>query len=421
MSAAGGSETGRFQLPLRDRHREAGARMAAPDGVEVPRHYGDAATEYRAATQGAALFDRSDRARLLVAGRDPAAMMGGILTGTVPGSAAAGEAEGILRGRGHYSAVLTPKGRMVTDLRIFPVAGDSFLLDLPRAGLPGLLDHFRRFLPPRLARAEDRSGELAMLTLAGPGAAALASREALEGRVGEDDLLALEEDGFVELAAGAAGAGEADGAGSPTGGGGWGPRVIRCGEVWPPTFDLLGETGWVTSLWERLRGAGAVPAGRGGWETLRVEAGRPAYGPDMDDGTIPVEAGIHHRAIDYEKGCYTGQEVVVMIRDRGRVNRHLRGLLLGSEPTPSPGTELYIPGRERPGGEVRTAVQSPRFGQTIALGYLRRELEVPGTARLGRPDGPAVEVREVTAEGWVPAESDEGLPPPGDRAPSRSR
>ena len=69
---------------------------------------------------------------------------------------------------------------------------------------------------------------------------------------------------------------------------------------------------------------GAVPAGLGVWKTLGVEAGRPVFGTDMDERTLPPEAGIVERAIDQTKGCYTGQEVIVRIRDRGHVNRHLR-------------------------------------------------------------------------------------------------
>ena len=100
----------------------------------------------------------------------------------------------------------------------------------------------------------------------------------------------------------------------------------------------------------------------------------------MDEDTIPVEAGIHERAIDYAKGCYTGQEVIVRIRDRGHVNRTLRQLMLGDVPTPKPGTELFAEGSDKPVGRVTSAVQSPKFGQTVALGYVKRGAE--GTVRV---------------------------------------
>jgi folate-binding protein YgfZ len=95
----------------------------------------------------------------------------------------------------------------------------------------------------------------------------------------------------------------------------------------------------------------------------------------MGEDTIPVEAGIHDRAIDYTKGCYTGQEVIVRIRDRGHVNRSLRQLMLGDVPAPHRGAELYLPGGDKAVGYVTSAVQSPRFGQTVALGYVKRGTE----------------------------------------------
>jgi folate-binding protein YgfZ len=139
----------------------------------------------------------------------------------------------------------------------------------------------------------------------------------------------------------------------------------------------------VAALRKALEEGGAEEAGADAWEVLRVEAGRPAYGPDMDDGTIPVEAGIHDRAIDYQKGCYTGQEVIVRIRDRGHVNRTLRLLHLGDVNPPSPGSDLFDPTSDRPEravGWITSAVRSPRFEETVALGYVRREVEEPKLA-----------------------------------------
>ena len=141
------------------------------------------------------------------------------------------------------------------------------------------------------------------------------------------------------------------------------------------SYTGFGPTGAITALWKAMVAAGAVPAGLGVWSTLRVEAGRPVFGTDMDDKTIPVEAGIHERAIDYAKGCYTGQEVIVRIRDRGHVNRHLRQLMLGDVPAPHRGAELFVEGSAKSVGYVTSAVESPKFGQTVALGYVRRGTE----------------------------------------------
>ena len=101
----------------------------------------------------------------------------------------------------------------------------------------------------------------------------------------------------------------------------------------------------------------------------------------MDETTIPVEAGIHERAIDYQKGCYTGQEVIVRIRDRGHVNRNLKQLHLGGAPLPARGTELFVAEQEKPAAVVTSAVKSPRFGGVVALASVRRGVEGDFRAR----------------------------------------
>lgn len=314
---------------------------------------------YGAATEGAAVFDRGDRTRLVVRGRAPGRMLSGILTGTIPGEPAESGPD-VLGGRATYHAVLTPKGRMISDLwclRLGDEEETGFLLDVPPAGREGLLAHLGRFLPPRFAALEDVSGSTGSLAVVGPEAAGLLSRLALGLRVAPEEL-------------------------SGTAEGDWrvarvreGVVVMRTADVWPEAFVLLGPAGALAALERVLASSGAVRGDAATWKTLRVEAGRPEYGVDMDDGTIPVEAGIHDRAIDYGKGCYTGQEVIVRIRDRGHVNRSLRRLLLGDVAPPAPGTELFVEGADKPAGTVTSAVRSPKFGQTVALAYVRRGVE----------------------------------------------
>ncbi|HKJ02474.1 MAG TPA: glycine cleavage T C-terminal barrel domain-containing protein, partial [Longimicrobiales bacterium] len=231
----------------------------------------------------------------------------------------------------------------------------------PVAGRAGLLEHFGKFLPPRLARVEDATESLASLSVVGPEAGAHLSLLALGLRVEPAELAALPEGAWRAVG------GEASG----------GVVVARTEEVWPEAYTVYGPAAATKALWLALTGAGVKPAGLGVWATLRVEAGRPAFGTDMDQDTIPVEADIHDRAIDYAKGCYTGQEVIVRIRDRGHVNRQLRQLLLGDVPAPHRGAELYAEGSDKPVGHVTSAVESPRFGQTVALGYVKRGVEGP--------------------------------------------
>ena len=120
-------------------------------------------------------------------------------------------------------------------------------------------------------------------------------------------------------------------------------------------------------------------------EIVRVERGRPRYGLDMDDGTIPEEAALNDRAVSFTKGCYVGQETVARLHWKGKPNRHLRGLRL-SEPA-GHGTELRL--GEKVVGHVGSAVVSPRFGP-IALAIVRREAGPGDTVAVGDGDATAV-------------------------------
>jgi folate-binding protein YgfZ len=150
-----------------------------------------------------------------------------------------------------------------------------------------------------------------------------------------------------------------------------------------------------------LDAGGAIPLTDATLEILRIEKGRPAFGLDMDQNTIPPEAGIQGRAIDHEKGCYTGQEVVIRIRDRGQVSKMLRGFLLGGGLIPVPGEELFLPGREKSVGWITSAVSSPAFAQAVALGYLNRGVGLEEDVRVGGPDGPRAQPRALNDEGWI--------------------
>lgn len=362
MSGAADAPTaGDGRAALRAALERAGAVMADYHGVPVARHFGDPAAEYEAATQRLAVFDRSHRTRLLVKGKSPGRMLSGVLTGKMPPPPRE-TSPGVWAGTSTYHAVLTPKGKMVSDLwatLLGPEETAGYLLDVPVAGAAALKEAFAKLLPPRFAAVTDVSHEIATVTATGPGAAAALSRLALGLRVEAPELSALAEGEWRFAAA------SHDG-----------PRVERTAEVWPEAYSVVGPSGVVAALWQALVDAGAKPAGLGVWSTLRVEAGRPLFGADMDEDTLPPEAGIDARAIDHTKGCYTGQEVIVRIRDRGHVNKHLRRLELGDMPTPAGGTELLAAdGSGKVVGRVTSAVASPRFGGVLALAYVARGVE----------------------------------------------
>jgi folate-binding protein YgfZ len=133
------------------------------------------------------------------------------------------------------------------------------------------------------------------------------------------------------------------------------------------------------SIRARLIEAGAVSASEDTSETLRIEAGRPRFGIDMNTDTIPLEAGLEERAISFTKGCYVGQEVIirVMHRGHGRVARRLVMIVLPRGPVPARGDKIHL--NDRVVGEITSAAASPRLGSPLALGYVQRDHALAGT------------------------------------------
>jgi folate-binding protein YgfZ len=147
-----------------------------------------------------------------------------------------------------------------------------------------------------------------------------------------------------------------------------------------PGFDLFVERAQDDAVFARLRAAGAVVLDAATADAIRIEAGIPAFHRDMDEETIPLEAGIEGRAISLTKGCYVGQEVIIRVlhRGHGRVARKLVGLQFGGEVVPAAGAVVRSGDREI--GRVTSATISPALGRPIALGYVQRDFVEPGTA-----------------------------------------
>ncbi|HUF51376.1 MAG TPA: glycine cleavage T C-terminal barrel domain-containing protein [Longimicrobiales bacterium] len=336
----------------RDSHDALHARWS--DDGAVPRNYGDPAAEYDAARSAAAVTDRGERAFVRVYGRDPVRMVQGLISNDVEIAGA---------DRAVYAAVLTPKGRMVADVRVVR-RDDELLLETAAAALPPLLAHLRKFVPPLYARIEDVTAAWSELSVYGPRALDTA-RGVLGSTVSDaEDAVTMMDD---VIAVGSAYAGESG-------------------------VDMIVPAERAVHVWQQLIQAGARPVGHATLDVLRIEAGRPRWGAELDENTIPLEAGLRARAISETKGCYTGQEVIIRILHRGHVNWQLRGVRLGDVSVPARDAPLIEEAGERRVGRITSAAWSPRQQQTIALAYVRREVEPPANARLGSAAGPVVTV-----------------------------
>ena len=294
-------------------------------------------SEYRVVTEDCGLVDRSERGKLALTGSEAKSFLQGQVTNDV---------ERLAPGEGCYAAFLTPKGKMLGDLRILDT-GAELLLDTERPSLQALFNMIRRFSIGYDVQLHKRTLECGLLSLLGPEADRVAQVQGVPS---------IEHAHATELVAGL-----------PV-------RAIRT----DLGVDLLCEAGDAEALRLALCEHGAVPVSDEVAECLRVERGRPRYGTDLDDSVIPQEAGLNERAVSFTKGCYVGQETVARLHYRGKPNRHLRGLLLAGPA--SPDDELTL--GDRVVGRLTSLVESPRFG-SIALALVRREAEPGATVAVG--------------------------------------
>jgi len=306
---------------------------------------------YQDARRRAVWIERSSSGRVVVSGNDRRSYLQGLLTNDVAALAA---------GEGCYSAYLTPQGRMIADMWIYEL-GDVILLNLPSVETKNIvlakLDQFIFSEDVQLGDVTDAFSQVAVIC---PEAAAVV---AVLLDVNADGLASLREHGAIR--------------GSIAGGSAIVTRISDTGE---PGFDLYVERPRLDAVRQMLSSRGIAEADADTAEVLRVEAGIPRFHQDMDEETIPLEAGIESRAISLNKGCYVGQEVIIRVlhRGHGRVAKKLVGLSIDGADTPPAGAAITVDDRQI--GRVTSAVESVALGRPIALAYVQRDFLEPGTA-----------------------------------------
>jgi len=308
------------------------------------------AAAYGAARHRAASIDRADRGRIVLSGRDRASYLHGLLTNDITGLHA---------GEGCYSAYLSPQGRMIADMHVYEL-GDVILLTTLGEVKDALLARFDQFIFAEDVQLSDVTATCAQWSIVGPEAAAIVA--SLIGSVSEADVRALREHGNTRVM--------------------WRdqPAIFtRTSDAGVPGFDLFVDAGLSGALSEALASHGIARLDGVTADTLRIEGGIPAFHRDMDEETIPLEAGIESRAISFTKGCYVGQEVIVRVlhRGHGRVARKLVGLSFPGDHVPPAGSPVIADAKEI--GRVTSSAWSPTLLGPIALAYVHRNFVEPGT------------------------------------------
>jgi folate-binding protein YgfZ len=305
---------------------------------------------YDAARRRAALLDRTARGRIVVSGADRASYLQGLLTNDITALTA---------GRGCYAAYLTAQGRMIADLWIYEI-GDVMLLAMDGDVKATVLARLDQFIFSEDVQLGDVTDTFAQVAVLGPQAATVVS--GVVPALVVEMLTAMRDHDVVRVAADDR------------------PMIAtRSVDLGEPGFELYGEHPQMCSIVEALRASGIAELDEATAEALRIEAGTPRFHRDMDETTIPLEAGIESRAISFTKGCYVGQEVIIRVlhRGHGRVAKRLVGLRIDGAEAPAAGTMVRIADREI--GHVTSATVSPALQHPIALAYVHRDFVEPGT------------------------------------------
>ena len=289
---------------------------------------------------GAVLVDRSYLGRLAITGPQAREALGALATNDI---------ESLRPGTGCFAACCTAKGRMLGEIRVLDT-GDELFVDMERVSLQPVFDLIRHGLVGYEAELHKRTLETSELSLLGPDSRRIAGANGL----GEE---------------------ECDNAAAVVGGSEVLVAATNLG------VDIVCDVADEPAVTEALTGAGALPASLAVAEMARVRSGRPRYGVDLDETVIPEEAGLNERLVNFEKGCYVGQETIARLHYRGRPNRRLCRLALDGPA--GPGTPLSL--GERQVGELTSVAEIPGEGIT-GLALVRREAE--DGERLRVADGP---------------------------------
>jgi folate-binding protein YgfZ len=300
---------------------------------------------YQAFRRAAGLVRRGDRGVLAVTGPDRLTWLQGLLTNDVVALPIGGVCD---------AAYLTPQGRMITDMRVVSLAAET-LLDVPGSLAEALRSKLDGLIFAEDARIADLTRSLLVLDVHGPQAPLVVDQlpESLKARV----------------------------------------TVVADAPYGVPGFSIFAPAGDFDAVQAALATEGALVTTLETLDVLRVEAGRPAFLIDMDEHTLPLEAGLENRAISFTKGCYVGQEIIVRVTQRGhgRVAKKLTGLGLAKAELPKRGDPIFAGDREI--GRVTSAVWSPMLERGIALGYLHRDYLDVDTRVLVRTSSGPVDAR----------------------------
>ena len=337
--------------PLHAQHQSLGAQVEPVGEWEMPAHYGNPIAEHLAVRKDVGLADLSHRGMLQVTGDDRVTWLQSIMSNDILP---------LQTGQWLYSSFMSHKGKILSYFRVYRL--EEFLLveDTGEVG-DATFQTFRKFLLyGTKAKMKSCSETWGLLLVSGPKAPQLIHR-AFGIDVSDLKIHFFLRHDFHGQAL----------------------LIAKTEETGEHDFELMVPSDVLSAIWEQVWAAG-TPLGLHAFgtqarETLRIEAGIPKLGPDLNDQIVPPEANLEGKAFSLSKGCYPGQEVVARMDTYGSVKRRLVGLVIETpvNQVPSPGTKIYKGDREV--GWISSATYSPSLQQTIALAFPLRDFTTPQT------------------------------------------
>ncbi|MGC2791135.1 MAG: glycine cleavage T C-terminal barrel domain-containing protein [Candidatus Sulfotelmatobacter sp.] len=342
-----------FSTPLQDALQAQPGNQVRPlalteyRGAGTAARFADPQVEFAALLRGCGAYDLGFRARISLSGGDRARWMNGMVTNNI---------RDLASGCGVYAFLLNPQGRILGDMVVYNL-GERLVVETDHSQVEKILATFDHYIIMDDVEVADISAERTALGLAGPKSRAVLNAAGIE----VPELQPLQmitpqcscDCGCVEC------------------------TVVRGENAQHESYEIWLAPRDVYKTWQALVAAGATPTGSEALEMQRVVAGVPLYGVDIRERDLPQETE-QMRALNFNKGCYVGQEIVERIRSRGNVHRKFTGFLL--EGVVAIAAAAKITSDEKEVGEVTSVatVPTPSGDRTVALGYIRREVGVPG-------------------------------------------
>lgn len=316
---------------------QTAARTGEYCGVETAAAFGDFAAEFETLRFGCAVYDLAWRAKLIAAGPDRVRWMNGMVTNNI---------KDLALNHGSYNFLLNAQGRIQGDMYVYN-RGEYLLIDTDVSQRDKMKQIFEKFIIMDDVEIPDASEKIVAIGVEGPECSEVLKRSGIAA----DNLEELEVNDLTWN--------------------GIGLSVVR--QALPRTgYELWLAPQNAIAAWELLSASGAKPVGTDALELFRISRGIPRYGQDIRERDLPQETA-QTQALNFQKGCYVGQEIVERIHSRGNVHRSFTGFIF-ADATPEPGAKIQAVGKEV--GEVTSVAALPSSNgrpHLIGLGYLRRE------------------------------------------------